>query len=268
MNQIIQENLRPNKKNFLKHYKKNNIEKCKTNQKEKINVEFSNKIAEIPYGGNFIISMPLNKNTKLQTLKDYLKKKKYLLQFIFSSITAIIFLVFFFWKLYQNQQQEKIAKELLNKYQLTTLYSASGEYKTNKINSNTTSGSPFVIGMIKIDKIDLNYPILSESNDDLLKISLCRFTGPFPNEIGNLCIAGHNYVNNRFFSRLDELEIGDLIEIYDLYGQRQEYHIFQKYEVDATNLSCTTQDVGSNKIVTLLTCDNSNSNKRLVIQAK
>ena len=37
------------------------------------------------------------------------------------------------------------------------------------------------------------------SSDDLLDVSVCRFAGPMPNEIGNLCIAGHNYVNNNFF---------------------------------------------------------------------
>ena len=31
-----------------------------------------------------------------------------------------------------------------------------------------------------------------------------------PNEIGNLCIAGHNYVDYKFFSRVNELEKGDV----------------------------------------------------------
>lgn len=192
---------------------------------------------------------------------------KYKLQFLFSSIIAIIFLIFLFWRLYQKQQHEKISKELLNNYHLTTLYSNINQYEVNKTTSGTLE-NPFVIGMIKIDKIDLNYPILSESSDELLKISLCRFAGPMPNEVGNLCIAGHNYVDNRFFSRLDELCIGDLVEVYGLYGQKQEYYVFQKYEVESNDLSCTNQEVGNNKIITLLTCDNSNSNKRFVIQAK
>lgn len=33
---------------------------------------------------------------------------------------------------------------------------------------------------------------------------------------GNLCIAGHNYNNYQFFSRLKKLNIGDIIYIYDL----------------------------------------------------
>ena len=122
--------------------------------------------------------------------------------------------------------------------------------------------------MIKIDKIDLNYPILSESNDELLRISLCRFIGPMPNKVGNLCIAGHNYIDNRFFGRLYELNIGDIVEVYDLSGQKEDYEITKKFEVGASDLSCTSQDVGNEKMITLLTCDNSNQNKRLVVQAQ
>ena len=268
MNQILQKSLKSNKNNFVNEYKKNKMQKYEASRKEKIYVEFSNEITEIPFDENFIISTNSNKSKKLEIIKNFFSKRKYQLQFIFSSIVAIVFLVFFFWRSYQNSQQEKLAKELLNNYQLTTLYSNTNQYELNKLNSDITTNTPFVIGMIKIDKIELNYPILSESNDELLKISLCRFTGPMPNQVGNLCIAGHNYVNNRFFSRLNELEIGDFIEIYDLYGQKQEYCIFQKYEVEANDFSCTSQEVNNTKIVTLLTCDDVNSNKRLVVQAK
>lgn len=73
-----------------------------------------------------------------------------------------------------------------------------------------------VIGLIEIKSIGINYPIISSYNDDLLKISPCRFYGPMPNEIGNLCIAGHNYNSYKFFSRLKKLSNGDIITIFDL----------------------------------------------------
>ena len=56
--------------------------------------------------------------------------------------------------------------------------------------------------MIEIPKIGIYYPIISEATDELLKISPCRIAGPMPNEDGNLCIAGHNYDNYKFFSKL------------------------------------------------------------------
>ena len=113
----------------------------------------------------------------------------------------------------------------------------------------------------------MNYSILSVSNNDLLDISVCRFAGPMPNEIGNLCIAGHNYVDYKYFSRLNELEINDEIKIYDLNGKSINYKIYEIYETKPDDTSCTFQDTGGLRLVTLLTCNNVNG-KRLVIHAK
>lgn len=235
-------------------------------QKEILKVEISNEITEIPFIESQINYRQKNKIPKTNTLyfKNYLLKNRYRVQFFISLGIAIIFIFILYFNIYTANQQEKISKELLNNYNLTTLYQES----SNTVAQETiTYENPFVIGMIRIPTINLNYPILSESNSDLLKISLCRFAGPMPNEIGNLCIAGHNYVDNRFFSRLHELENGDIVEIYDLNGSCIYYVIFDKFEVNEDDLSCTTQDVGENKIITLLTCNNVNG-KRTVIQAK
>ena len=252
MNQIIN----PNMKNHNRRNK--HIPKAK-----KFQVEFGKQILEIPYNENLITS-----DSKNSSFKNFISKNKYKLQFFISSIIAISFLLFLFFKLYQNNQKEKLSDELLSNYYLTSLYSDNNQYNADKASSNTNVKSPFVIGTLKINKIQLTYPILSETNDDLLKISLCRFCGPLPNEVGNLCIAGHNYIDNRFFSRLNELEIGDVIELSGISNQKQKYHVYKIYEVDDNDLSCTKQDVGNRKILTLLTCDNSNSQRRLVIQAK
>ena len=88
-----------------------------------------------------------------------------------------------------------------------------------------------------------------------------------PNEIGNLCIAGHNYVDYKFFSRLHELNINDVITIFDLNGNFKNYSIYKKYEVLSTDVSCTSQETNNLRIVTLLTCNNVNG-KRLVVKAK
>ena len=74
----------------------------------------------------------------------------------------------------------------------------------------------YAIGTINIPSINVNYPILSVTTDELLRKSPTRFWGPNPNEPGNLSIAAHNYRNSRFFSRVPRLEIGDIIEITDL----------------------------------------------------
>ena len=150
---------------------------------------------------------------------------------------------------------------------MTTLYSEDNNYETEKLNNSVDKSSLFVIGMIKIDKINLNYPILSQSNKELLKMSLCRFAGPLPNEVGNLCIAGHNYVDYKLFSRLNELEKNDIVQIYDYTGNKLDYVVYDKYEVEVDDLSCTSQDVGGKRIITLLTCNNVNGT-RIVVKAK
>lgn len=88
-----------------------------------------------------------------------------------------------------------------------------------------------------------------------------------PNEIGNLCIAGHNYVDYKFFSRLNELKVNDKIEIYDLNGNVLSYKVYKIYETNSNDISCTTQDTKNKRIVTLITCNNV-TGKRLIIQAK
>ncbi|MCI9177975.1 MAG: sortase [Clostridia bacterium] len=220
-------------------------------------IEIGNAISEIPY----IETIP-----KASKLKQYFIKQKYRFQFFVSLFVAIIFIAIFFYHVQTNKAQEKLSKDLLKNYSLTTLYHEKNLDSTKTNKSNFVIENPFVIGMIKIAKINLNYPILSESNSDLLKISLCRFAGPMPNEVGNLCIAGHNYVDNKFFSRLAELNKNDTIEIYDLAGKKITYFVTDKYEVNPSDLSCTNQDTNQSKVITLLTCNNVNG-KRTVVKA-
>lgn len=197
----------------------------------------------------------------------YFKKNnmKYKIQFIISIVIFTISIIILFINIYKAHKNETISNKLMSSYSVTTLYSNSLNEDT--INLDTEETEPFVIGIIKIDKINLNYPILSSISNDLLDISVCRFAGPMPNKIGNLCIAGHNYVDYKLFSRVNELKKDDTIEIYDLDGQKIEYSIYDIYETNADDTSCTFQDTNGNRIVTLITCNNVNG-KRLIVHAK
>lgn len=189
-------------------------------------------------------------------------KKKYKITFFIFLIFTIFFSLVLFYKSYENYNNEKLSKKLNNSYSISTLYSTNSQSAIK-----STPKNPFVIGIIKIDKINLNYSILSECNNDLLDISICRFAGPMPNEIGNLCIAGHNYVDYNFFSRLNELNLNDKITIFDLEGKAITYSIYDIYESNSNDTSCTFQNTNGQKIITLITCNNVNG-KRLIIHAK
>ncbi len=130
-------------------------------------------------------------------------------------------------------------KNLLQLILYHILYSDSPSYSTSLNGTSTPKKSEsFVVGIIKIDKIKLDYPILSSSSEELLKIAPCRFAGPLPNEIGNLCIAGHNYIDNTFFAKISSLEKGDQVDIYSNNGSHVSYIVVDKKEVSSNDMSC------------------------------
>ena len=63
-----------------------------------------------------------------------------------------------------------------------------------------------------------------------------------PNEVGNLCIAGHNYIDNTFFAKITNLDKDDEISIFDLNGQMVNYYVTEKFEIENNDFSCTTQE--------------------------
>ncbi len=198
--------------------------------------------------------------------KSRINIKYIIILFIFICF-ILLFSIILFFKLYSNYNNERISKKLNNSYSVATLYANNNYNNPDKLNSSNVDSKPFIIGIIQIDKINLNYSILSICNNELLDISVCKFAGPMPNEIGNLCIAGHNYVDYKFFSRLNELEINDEIKIFDLSGKCILYSIYDIFETSSDDTSCTFQNTNGNKIVTLITCNNVNG-KRLIIHAK
>ena len=199
--------------------------------------------------------------TKKYIYKSRKKRIRFKLQFYISAILFIILTTVFSTLTYSKSKNEEISKELLDSFS-NSLYANYQNDVISKVNNNS-----FLIGIIEIEKIKLNYPILSTQSKELLEISPCRFAGPLPNNVGNLCIAGHNYADKRFFGRLKELSLNDKISIYDLSGKKLDYIIYEKREILSTDLSCTSQETNGNIIVTLITCNNI-SGKRLQIKAK
>lgn len=191
--------------------------------------------------------------------------------FLVSIFIAACLLLYYFYYLYSIHSKEQLSKKLKQNFDLASLYSGiDTTYSSKKLTLNDYIAKDLefsVIGLIEIPKININYPILSYINDELLKIAPCRFFGPLPNEVGNMCIAAHNYNNYKFFSKLKNLKIQDSIFIYDLSGKKIEYKVYDLYETDYSDLSCTNQDTNGQKQVTLITCNNI-KNKRTIIKAK
>lgn len=187
--------------------------------------------------------------------------KKYFFVFSVSIIVSIAITFYLLFSYFFKIKRQKETNLLKDKYIVTTLYNTNSTYTAFKLSDNIS-----IIGLIDIPKLNISYPILSNSSEDLLKISVCRFSGPFPNRIGNLCIAGHNYNNTLMFSKLNLLDIGDSIFITDLNNSRLEYIVYKKLKVNENNVDCikSTNDVE----VTLITCNDNNNSQRIVIKAK
>lgn len=135
------------------------------------------------------------------------------------------------------------------------------------MNANSKGQKYRVAGQINIPKIGVNYPIVYETSEEYLKIAPTKLFGPDINEPGNVCIAGHNYKNDQFFSRLSELEINDKVNLLDNKGKRVSYFVYDKYEVPETDLSCTNQNTNGEMEATLITCTNKKNN-RLVVKCR
>ena len=86
-----------------------------------------------------------------------------------------------------------------------------------------------------------------------------------PND-SNLCIAGHNYDNGKFFSNLSSLKNDELIYI-ESNKVKYIYSIFKIYEVEEYDLSPIYEFQNGKRQLTLVTCNNFNK-KRLIIKAK
>ena len=191
----------------------------------------------------------------------YKKAKKYLHLFLFSSSTGILLLFILLYRFFWLINHEKTTQLIKNKYNILNLYSSNANYTSLKLSNNIN-----IIGSIEIPKINISYPIIENTNEELLKLSVCRFNGPLPNRIGNLCLAGHNYKNNSMFSNLVELKIGDSFFITDLNNTKLEYLVYNRFVVKENNLSCTKNS--NNVEVTLITCNTLNNSERIVVKAK
>ena len=123
-----------------------------------------------------------------------------------------------------------------------------------------------VVGIIKIPSINIEYPILENTNDETMKISITKFWGNNVNDIGNFTMAGHNYYK-AMFGDIKKLNIEDIIEMTDLTGNTVKYKIFDKYITDPNDVKCIEGVEKDKREITLITCTKGRSN-RLIIKAR
>ena len=204
---------------------------------------------------NQILSTNLKQNKKSPEKKSWFK-----FQFTFSVLIIMICLFGISSYFYHLQKEENFSDRLIANYNIYRLYSTPE-------NNPQRESSNGLFGIIEIPKINLYYPIFSHLTEDLLKVSPCKFYGDTLDIEGNICIAGHNYDNSLFFSKISTLSINDEISIFDNNGEQYLYWIYDIYEVSESDLSPILNYQEGEKILTLVTCNNFNSN-RIIVRAK
>ena len=121
--------------------------------------------------------------------------------------------------------------------------------------------------VLSIPKLGISYPVLTDESEELLKVSLCKYWGPSPNEVGNYCIVGHNYKSGKMFGKLANAYVGDEVTLKDLSGRTVTYSIYNRYVVEPTDVSCTSQLTNGQRELTLITCTDYGK-RRLIVKAR
>ena len=169
-----------------------------------------------------------------------------------------------------TKEDSQVEDKQLEEKQNTDVATANekAEWKTS------ASGYRYkIIATVQIPKINIQYTVVQgetgslEETEALLKSSPVKYHGYDPNEVGNFCIVGHNYRNSRFFSKVPNLVVGDIVKLTDLTGRTIDYEVYDKHTVDPNDTRDTTQLTGGRKEVTLITCTN-DSKLRVIVRCK
>ena len=220
------------------------------------------------------------------------KKKLYKIEFFISVLLICLLSSYYIYAEYDRNKTEEVSQEILSQTMDNTTKTADkdpiiivlSEAEANEqaedepIQSQSSDKITTVDGItysvdsfITIPKIGISYPVLSETSDELLEISVNRYWPEpnklKPNEVGNYCIVGHNYRNGKMFGRLSELEDGDIVQLEDTTGRTLQYQVYRKYVVEPTDTTCTSQLTNGRKELTLITCTNYGT-QRLIVKCR
>ena len=223
------------------------------------------------------------------------KKKIYKILFILSIFLILLLFSIYVYAEYDRNKQEEISGNILSfladKEDTTTIDADSNalvvkitqevaeqmdEGASSQVTNMATASSKYVatngkeyetIGVVKIPKINISYPILAQTtNVELMKVAPYKFWGANPNEVGNLCIIGHNYRRKGvFFSDVPSLTVGDIVEVQDLSQRTVQYEVYDLHTVDPNDRSDTTQYTNGKREVTIITCTD-DAKQRVIVK--
>ena len=223
------------------------------------------------------------------------KKKIYKIEFFLSVFLVTLLFSFYIYAEYDRNKSEEVSQEILseirinkksNKIDNTTKKTKDNvivvalddnnenesvqikQTEASTVEYTTDNGTSYKIeAVVSIPSLDINYPVISDTSEELLKISVNKYWGPAPNQVGNYCIVGHNYKSKKMFGRLSEISNDDIIELTDVNDNTVRYSVYDRYVVEPDDVECTSQLTNGKKEITLITCTNYGQ-QRLVVKAR
>ena len=150
-----------------------------------------------------------------------MKQKIYKIFFIILIIALIIVIGLIAVKYTKSYINESESKEVVSMF-LESVQEENKESNTEQDENEIIMNGYKVIGIIKIPKIEIEYPILDittynpADTSEPMKYGIVKYWGDNVNEYGNLSLAGHNYYNGTMFGKTKK-EIDFRSEIVDAF---------------------------------------------------
>ena len=130
-----------------------------------------------------------------------------------------------------------------------------------------------MLGVLKIDDIDIQEPIFQDVTEINLINGVATAQEPSTLDAQNVVIAGHSVqgVGIRF-NNLNKIKMGTKVQLISK-DKLRTYEVSRIYDVMPTQVEILDQHEGKDKILTLFTCDNYNPqtgewDSRFVVEAK
>ena len=120
---------------------------------------------------------------------------------------------------------------------------------------------------LEIEKINLETYVFEDYDEEAMWICPTKYFGPNPNEIGNYCIAAHNYNKKNMFNNIIKLEKGDNINLTDNINGKITYTVYDVYKVEPKDTETLSQQTDGKVELTLITCSDY-SRKRIIVKAR
>ena len=199
------------------------------------------------------------------------RKSKYLL---FILILCTLFFILFNIQTEENSKSgatiEKVNSKSYQNYQnenLETQQSTENEQNVEKEYIESKFKGYKVCAKLNIPVINLETYVLEKYSKQALLTSVTKFYGGKPNEVGNFCIAGHNYGPANMFQNIKKLNLNDEIYLTDTNGKKITYKIYDIYTVLPNETQCLSQRTNGKTELTLITCT-LDSERRIIVKAQ